>query len=207
MCWHADRGEIETVLICDAFAHVCNLFCNQFFFQILAVYVRLFGPARYKVNNIVNFSGKYIHVDDERPPHYRKLCEKFVENFERTIMVVMGLLLISYNLLGFWPLCLIVFRRERITLLNIEFPFMDNYSDIGFMINLSISSFMSVFALFSNTAIEFGACLVLNAINSIPDVFRFEIQELETELNSNGMSSVTKLRLRNILMMIQDLDE
>lgn len=175
-------------------------------FQILALYVKLIGPGRFMVNNVLNFGGRYVYVDDERPPDYNKLCDKLVGKLLKDIVTVVVLIVISYCVMGIWPLYCIYFKHQHVTILNTELPFMDFNSSAGYAVNLFMQLFISTVSFFSNVCIEFGACLTYNVVDAIPKVVHYEIQELETEMNLKGKDVNAKLRLRNILMILQDYD-
>lgn len=176
-------------------------------FQILALYVELIGPGRFAVKNVVKYAGQYIYIDDERQSsEYRNLCEKLVEKLVWRMIIILCLIIISFCMMGFYPLYLIIFKHQRVTILNFEIPFMDNNSDFGFVVNCCVQTFFCYFSFFSSVCIEFGSCLSVNAIEAIPGVILLELKELEREFNVNGMSSAVRLRLRNVLVMCQDFN-
>lgn len=61
-------------------------------------------------------------------------------------------------------------------------------------------------AFVANMIIEISVCLANNAVKSAPKVFNHASEELSTELKSNGMTLNAKLRVRNILIQVQDFN-
>lgn len=176
------------------------------FFKVLTVYWKTMSSARFKVNNILNFGGKYIYTNDAKPSKYNTLCEEMLVKLIRNTVTVVIAILVSYALVGGGALYAIVFHGARITFLGTEIPFVDGQTNFGFMINLIEQSFLTGISLLSNLTIEIGVCLVNNAFSAIPELIRLESDELNTELNLNGMSFNAKMRVRNIFMKVQDFN-
>lgn len=49
------------------------------YFQIILLCWQCVGPDRFKMNNVINFGGKYIFKDDKMPSKYNAVCEKMIE--------------------------------------------------------------------------------------------------------------------------------
>lgn len=154
----------------------------------------------------MNFGRKYIYTDDTKQSKYNSLCDKMVERLLINVIVVVFCIIVSYSLMGFISLYYIVIKRTGVTFFSTEIPFVDIRSNFGYAFNLLVQVFLGFVMLMANICIEIGACLTYNSVTAIPQVIHLEVEELRTELHSNGMSLTAKLRLRKILMKLQDFD-
>lgn len=176
-------------------------------FQSYTIYFKAIGKDCFKVNNVVNFGGKYIYKDDKKTSKYNTLCEKMVGALIKNVFATLTAITISYCTFGASPLYVIIFEGAHVTFLSTELPFVDINTNIGYAINMIEQFILTFGAVVSNTTIEIGACLVNNTVTAVPELFHFESDELETELRSNGMSLNAKLRVRNMLVLIQDFNQ
>lgn len=173
-------------------------------FQILTIYGESIGPNRFAINNILNFSGRNIYTDDTNPSEYNTLCEQLIKQLTKTVIIIVAAIVLSYCIMGFWPLYNMIFEEDRVTFLNTEIPFLDINTDFGYSINLLIQSIIIAVTLLASISIEIGACLTYNAVTAVPAIIHFEIQELQSDLNLNGKSCSAKFRMKRILMKLQD---
>lgn len=162
------------------------------------------GNHRYLFNNLISVGGKYIYGENVESSKYRTLCDKMVEKLLRDVTLVIGLMLGSFGLYGLGVLYDIVVNHSRATFLSTVLPFFEKDSNIGYALNLSIQGAMICAGLLAMVTIEIGACLVVNAALAIPEIIHLDADELETELNLNGMNLIAQLRLRNIIMQVID---
>lgn len=161
---------------------------------------------RFKIKNVVNFGSINIYMDTKMPSKYHTLCEVGIKALIKDIVIVGSSIILSYTVFGMGTLYAIIFKRARVTFLGTELPFVDFDTDIGYLINMLQQSFICGIAVMANMAIEISGCLAYNAIEMVPDVFHLESEGLDAELKSNGMSLNAKLRVRNILMQVRDLN-
>lgn len=129
-----------------------------------------------------------------------------VESLLQNVIVVVVFIIFSYFLMGTISLYYIVIKRAGVTFVNTEIPFIDIKSNIGYAINLMAQVYFVFVIVMANIVIEIGACLTYNSVTAIPKVIHLDVEDLRTELCSNGMSMAAKCRLRNILMKLQDFD-
>lgn len=159
------------------------------------------------MNNIISFGGKYFFKDAKQTLTYRLLCEKMISKLTQNIVIVLCVLLISYGLMGIVTLYMIVIKRQRITFVGTEIPFTNIRSDIGFVINLIEQLFLALISIIFYMSVEIGSCLVQNVFEMFPEIIRLDIQNLNEDLERNGMDLHAKSRLIDIFMKIQDCNE
>lgn len=173
-------------------------------FQSLAMYWKSISSQRVILNSLINFGGKYLYVDDNKPTKYKQFCEENIGKLIRRIKTIWTLILVSFGLFAIGPFYVFFFKHTRVTVLNTELPFLHiNDSNVAFAVNLIQQFTCTVFALIGNLAIEAGMCLVNDAIEISPEVINFSLCELANDTTS---SLHLRLRMRNILMQVQDLD-
>lgn len=177
-----------------------------FILQTLTVYVEVIGRNRFKVNNVINFGGNYIYKDDKEPTKYNALCERMIKALIRSVVITMAAIAVSYSTFGASSLYFIIFEGARVTFLGTELPFFDINSDFGYMMNMFEQSVLTFGAIMSNTTIEIGACITNNAVEAVPEIIHLESEELTDDLMSNGMTSSATLRVRNMLVIVQDFN-
>lgn len=175
-------------------------------FQIFAIYFQAIGPGRAKIKNVVNFGNINIYKDTNEPSKYHDLCEKMIKALIKDIIIVVLAIIISYWTFGAGTLYAIFFQGARVTFLSTELPFFDINTTSGYAINFIQQSSTTIVGIIANISIEICGCLAYNAIETVPDLFHLESEELAKELKLNGMSLSAKLRVRNILMQAQDLN-
>lgn len=112
----------------------------------------------------------------------------------------------SYLTFGAGTFYAIIFQGKRVTLFGTILPFTDIATNSGYAINMMQQCFLGGVGIITNLGLEIGGCLAYNAIEAVPYAFQIESDELTNELRSNGMTSRTALRVRNILMQVQDLN-
>lgn len=173
---------------------------------MLVCYWKCINADRVKVNNLMNFGRRYIYEDDAAPSKYNTLCEKMIAKLIRNIIMILAGLLGSYTLIGCGAFYAMVLFGERITFLGTELPFVDGNTVNGFLINMLEQILLICSSIVGNITIEVGECCVHNAFEAIPEIIHLECIELNSELCSNGVSLVAKMRLRNISMKVQDFN-
>lgn len=145
-------------------------------------------------------------MDSNVPSKYNDLCERMLRVLIRNIIIIVVTILSSYIIFGAGTIYVIIFEGKRATFLGTELPFIDIDTDMGYAINMSFQSLMIIVAIIGNLSIEITACFAYNAIETVPYLFHLESEQIADELKSNAMSLRAKLRVRNILMQIQDLN-
>lgn len=157
------------------------------------------GPSRFKVNNVINFSGKYIYLNDKTSSKYNLICGKLIKILVRDICIIVIVIIISYLLLAGNVFYAIFFENVRITFLSTELPFIDFDSNVGYTINIIQQLFFCIVALIGFIAVEIQTCFLSNVSKAVPELIHLQLQELNSEFKINA-----KIKLRNTLMQIRD---
>lgn len=174
--------------------------------QDLIMYWNAVGPHRYGLNNLANFGGRFIYMDNKHPTAYNNVCERYIKILLRNVSVIVALMILSHAMLIFGPLYAYYFQSIRLTPIATNLPYFEKDSDIEFGINLSIQAVMALLALAGSMSIEVVACLILNVVTIIPDLIQVNLIELADDVFTNGLNLNTIARLRNVLIQIQDFD-
>lgn len=175
--------------------------------QCLSVQVQTLGPAKYKINSLLNFGGRFIYMDNDQTPKLRLVRAQMINRLIRHIVIVILMILSAFGMVVSIVFYLILFDGAKVTLLGTELPFLDKDSEFGFWINLSVQCLTGGVAVIACLAIEIGAALIVNALLAIPHLIHVDLEELESELNLDGFTLTAKARLRNVFRKIQDYEK
>lgn len=162
------------------------------------------GPDRYKINNLLNFGGKYIYMDNDQTFELRGVQIKMIDRLIRNIVIVSLMIVLAIGMFGMNTAYLIIFKGARITFLGTELPFVDIDSEVGFWLNIFIQTMTAAVGMSGCLSIEIGAALICNAILAIPHLIHVDLKVLESVIHFKGFNLMAKARLRNVFMKIQD---
>lgn len=173
---------------------------------MITIYFKSIGLKRFAMNNLLNFGRKCLFCDEFRSPEYYTMCERMVRDLVQKESILVFNIVSSHALLGIIPFYLIIFKNIRVTVMGLEMPFFEPGSDIGYAVNLFVQS---TFGLISIVAlISVGTPFVFAYINvkMVPEVVHLDLEDLQKEYRLNGMSLNAKVKLRNVLMKVQDFN-
>lgn len=170
------------------------------------MYWKTVGPHRFKLNNLLNFGGKFIYLDNKNLTKYNQICEKNLRKMVKLVITVVAMIVISHALAIIGPIHAFISQNNRVTLMGTELPFFEKDSDLGFMINLCQQTIIGIYAILGNICVEMGPCIINNVVAIIPDLIQLNLNDLSNELETNGMCLSSKIRLRNVLIQVQDFD-
>lgn len=155
---------------------------------------------------MINIAGKYFYIDESEASKHRAVCERYITKLIQNAMTVVILIILSYGITTLNGLYSMVFVDPWNTFLGNELPFIDSKTHVGYGIVIIEQLIRSIVSMISTVTIEIGACIVYNAFTLMPDLIYLDAAELDTELNFNGMTYYAQMRLRNIVLKMQDYD-
>lgn len=158
---------------------------------------------RVTINSAIEFGGKYIYIDRLKSPKYRAMCEKYITKLVHHSLFMIFVVATTSLLIGLCTMIEIVIYHRRVTPLGTELPFFEKDSIIGYLVRLFSETLLGLIGTVAIITNEIGAALASNAYSAIPDIINIDAGEIESELHSNGMSSIVSWRLRNVIMKIQ----
>lgn len=173
------------------------------------MHVKLLGPARYKLNNLLISGGKYVYMknDKNETPLLRLIRAKMIDSLIRNFVIVLSMATLAMGMLGIHSAYLILIKGVRITSFSTELPFVDNDSDFGYWLIILIQSLTAAVGFIGCLLIETGHCLIINVVTAVPYLIHVDLEALNTELYSNGLSLAVKARLQNVVMKILDKEK
>lgn len=169
--------------------------------------LKTLGPDRYKINNLMNFGGRFIYNDNVHSPKLRLIQEKVINKLIQHILVVVFLAFLSIGTFVMDAFYLYFFEGIRSTILGFKLPFSNEDSENGFLLNNLFQCPFVLVGLIACSVVEISAALIINVIASTPSLIHFDLEELETELIFNGFNLMAKARLRNVFVKIQDYEK
>lgn len=172
--------------------------------QLFRIYWKSIGHERFELNNISKFSGKYIFTNDKQPSTYNTLCEQMIQQLVKLTLSVTVFVVIAHTIFACVPVYLIIVKQIRITPMCLEMPFFERDSNIGYIVNLCIQLVFGIASMYALLAIQIPLCSAVNALVSTPLLIHLEVEDMQQEYYANHIDLSTKLRLRNIVMKIQD---
>lgn len=170
------------------------------------MYWKTIGPKRFRLNKLFIFGGEHVYTDDIRPSGHNTVCKKMIKDLMQKTAILAAMIIISHLLIGVVPIYLIVFQKIRVTVMGLEIPFFEPSSDIGYAINLSLQYVYGIVSMGALMMIQIGLNLCYNNGMLAKELVVLELSDMQYELSASGMSFKAIVRLRNILMKIQDLN-
>lgn len=170
------------------------------------MYWKAIGPHRFKLNNLINFGGKYIYSDGEQSMEYIAVCDRSTRKLINNVSIVVALIIISHLLFVAGPFYAYFSQDIRITPMATELPFLEKGSTHSFFMNLLQQFIVAMFTLSGNIAIEIMHAQINDTITITPQLIHLDLRQLENELHRSGMCLKVKARLRNVLIKVQDFD-
>lgn len=161
---------------------------------------------RFKLNGLFIFGREFIYKNGKKPSKYKALCEESVGQLVKNTIIVIILLIFSHILYATGSIYAYFFKNIRVTMLETKLPFIDSESDMGFTLNVMEQFCPSFCEFVGSLSVEIGQCLVNNVITTFPKLIRYDLDEMASELDNEGECMKTKMRLRNVLMKIQDFE-
>lgn len=165
------------------------------------------GPNRFKMNNIISFSGKYIYTDDITSEKRMAINTKNVDDLLRKIIIIFTSIFFSYQTILIGPIYAYLHDGLRINALGTHLPFFELNSDADFNANMSIDVLIGVFTMVGSYVIELVSAIVNNTISAMPDIIHVGLDEFFDEFKQNGVHLKSIAQLRNVHLQIQDFNE
>lgn len=172
----------------------------------MLVYFELVGPRRFKFLALAYFCGTYFYKAGNTMIQHKILCTKHIEKFVKIFLLIMLLMNLAYAIVFAVPMYESHRLHNRMTPLATNLPFFEKNSITEFYVNLTIQIILAGYSLLGTFVIELAACAINHAILLVPDLIRFNLFELQKELNEHGISSKIFMRLRNTFIQLQDFN-
>ena len=171
------------------------------------MYWKTVGSHRFKLNNIITFSGKYIYTDDNASVQRNLVNNKHVDHLLKSFGIICTSLLMSYQTIIIGPVYAYYHDDLRINALGTHLPFFELNSDADFNVNMMIDGIIGVYTMLGGYAMELMAALVNNTISAMPDLIDLNLTEFFDEFKANGLNPKSIAKFRNTFLQIQDFTE
>lgn len=168
------------------------------------MYWKAVGPMRFKMNNIINFGGKYIYTNGLKASKYRTMCDKMAIDFVKLNIVCVVQTTFTHLLLLAVAFYMIVYGNTHVSIISIEIPFFESDSDTGYLVNLAVQLGLVIVSMVAMNILVIIVSFAYDNFITFPELIAFELCDLEDELISNGFSLNTRLRFRNLLIKVRD---
>lgn len=156
----------------------------------------------------MNFARRNIYAASvDETPRLRFVRKKMINKLIGNIVITMSMILVAYIIGGTYLVYMIIVKGSRVTFLAMELPFVDSNSEFGFWLNISIQSVYAFVGIVGCWTIEISAAIISNSALAIPHLIRVDSEELDRELDLNGVTLAARARLRNVFMKIQDYEK
>lgn len=171
------------------------------------MYWTAIGPHRFKLNNIITFSGKYIYTDENTPVARNIVNGKHVDHLLKTFSIICTAILMSYHAIIISPIYAYIHDGLRINALGTHLPFFELDSDADFNVNMLIDAAIGVCTMLGGYALELAAAIVNNTISAMPDLINLSLAGFFDAYKSNGIHCNSVAQFRNVFVQIQDFNE
>lgn len=127
--------------------------------------------------------------------------------FVKDTLVLIAVLIISLVVFAAYPL-LAYFVQKKKMALQLILPLTDPETDFGFHINTMHCLVLSIIAAMTIIGIEIFSCVLINNLDTGVDIVKYSIEKFDVDLKRKAKKKQLEIRLklRDILVRIQDLD-
>lgn len=171
------------------------------------MYWKAVGPHRFKLHNIITFSGKYIYTDENTSIARNIVNGKHVDHLLKTFSIICAAILMSYQTIIISPVYAYIHDGLRINALGTHLPFFELNSDADFNVNMMIDAAIGVYTMLGGYMMELVAAIVNNTISTMPDLINLSLAGFFDAYKSNGIDSSSVVQFRNVFVQIQDFTE
>ena len=170
------------------------------------MYFKVIGPQRFKMNNIITFTGKYIYTDDNTSVQRNQIIEKRIDQLLKSFSIICTIILMSYQTILIGPIFAYYYDDLRVSPLGTHLPFFELNSDADFYANMLICTIISVNAMLGGYAIELSSAIINNTILTIPDLINLNLADFFDEFQTSGNDFKSIVKLPNTFLQMQDFN-
>lgn len=165
------------------------------------------GPRRFKFNNLITFSGKYIYAETNSSVRRNRINTKHIDKLLKYFIIQYLSIMMSYQTILTGPLYAYIHDNLRISPLGTHIPFFELNSDAEFYTNMVHQVLIGAYTIFGSVMIELMICIVNRTITAIPDLTSLTLKEFFEEFKLNGINSKSNAQLRNVFLQLQDFNK
>lgn len=168
-------------------------------------------PSKIKAyQSLTFFAGDriYTNVEQDSNPDYIKVCNLSAIKLFKSTSTMLGIVATSMIILLIFPMYAYIFKHDIQLPIPVVLPFTDLESKIGITLNVANQVFISLIGFSGNIGIEIITCILKNNVwaSTIAICHAIDVISECIEHPENDMKRLIDLKLRNILIQVQDLD-
>lgn len=165
----------------------------------------MFRSKKYK--NILLFAGNFVYQDSYNKAKLKITHDNCARRLIKSAVGIMLTIIFSSFPTVLYPVYLHFFENARPMIVPIILPFIDPETTNGYYKNICNQLVFCIVGLMGNVGIECISAFWVNNIEVSIETIRFELNELSDALLSDiGTELNKKMKLRNILIQMQDVD-
>lgn len=125
-----------------------------------------------------------LYQNNHRQSQYNKICHENLDKLWRRYLNTVLIIILSMSIANAGPLYVYVKFGQRVTLTALKIPFIEENSNVEFVINCSIQGFYGLFFFFANISIEGVALLYGDAVQLPSKLIQMELDNLTISLKA-----------------------
>lgn len=168
---------------------------------------RLLSKHRGRYHSLVQFPGHYVYHNDHEKSPYNHICAEEMDISIKNFVKKVSLMLVGGYGCIFSALYASFWRDSKTTTTAVQFPYVDEISDMQFYLNLMLQSLLLYYICFLYFGIETTMSLFENFATISPKLIHLELNECIT-LYEQNKCSMTELRnaFKNCVLQILDYE-
>lgn len=162
------------------------------------MYTTIITELRYVWTKLMNISGQYIYRDDAEPTIYNQICSNCIDQSIKSVIIIISLECLSFILANIGVFYSML-QGDKITLLNVRIPYLNQYPDIEHLINICWEAIGAADGFCSFIAIETAFMLVNDTITVSSRLCEADLIEISNQLEQQQYS----IACRNLRMVLR----
>lgn len=163
--------------------------------------------ARYKLQVLIDFGGKYIYPDSHEKTQHNRICSEHMDMTMQSFIIKMIIIFIAIEISLSGPLNEYILYGIKTTAMELRVPFTEAGSDEEWAVNLILMTILGCHGLNQYIGIEIIMSLFGNIVTLSPKLAKHELQQL---VNQYQRKSITRIQLhfrfRNVVQQSFDID-
>lgn len=164
---------------------------------------------RFKIISLSIFGGQNIyHDNDFEDEEYNRICSNQLDATMKEYGIRMMMINLSLAASQIGPIFMYISYGIKTTTTNVRIPFTEPKSDVEFIVNLILQSFIGLHGGIAYLGIEAWMSLIQNIVNISPALFKLGMKRLCEQYKSKSISELQlRSNFRNLVQQSTDADE
>lgn len=151
-----------------------NICLSQYF----PLAVAFITESRFKMQNLIDFGGRYTYRDDRENTEYSRICSKQLDVTMREYFIKMGSILVSYSFCVIGPARAYILDGIKTTTTEMQMPFCGPKSNAEFMSNILLQTVIATHGLVCIIGMETLLTLLQGDVTVAPKLVESDLNQV-----------------------------